>query len=330
MYSSNYKKVSIGDMSIPKGFGVLGECYFDYMAVNQFSPRTIESKRYLLGAFSQWCKDREIERPEQITQVILKAYQRHLHLHRQANDKPLSVSTQIKQLTDVKVFLNWLATQSYLVISPARDFDLPKRPQRLPKHTLSISEVEVVMALPDCATALGLRDRAIMEVFYSTAIRRLELIQLDMNDVDKESGVIRIRHGKGDKERVTPIGERALYWISRYLNHAREKLLKREVIESLFITQTGKPMSPSSLTRRVQRYVKESGINKTGSCHLFRHSTATLMLENNADIRIIQSMLGHTCLSSTQIYTNVSIKHLKEVHQLTHPAKMQSNNTVTK
>ena len=147
---------------------------------------------------------------------------------------------------------------------------------------------------------------------------------LEWTDIDRERRTVFIRSGKGRKDRVVPIGERALVWIDRYLTRSRPELLGGRRSRTLFVTKTGRPMHPNQLSMLVRRYVERAGITKPGACHLFRHSAATLMLHGGADVRYIQAFLGHESLSTTQIYTHVSIDNLREVHARTHPAASRS------
>jgi integrase/recombinase XerD len=182
------------------------------------------------------------------------------------------------------------------------------------------------MRQPSLEEPRGIRDRAILEVLYSTGMRRRELIGLQLFDFDRECGTVMIRQGKGKKDRMIPIGERALGWIDRYQNEVRPELVVGRdpaTLATLFLTHTGEPFTPNRLTQLVRGYVQAADLGKSGSCHLFRHTMATLMLENGADIRYIQAMLGHAELSTTQIYTQVSIRKLKEIHTATHPGKVR-------
>ena len=172
---------------------------------------------------------------------------------------------------------------------------------------------------PDIGQAAGLRDRAILETFYSTGMRRMELANLKLYDPDAERGTVIIRQGKGRKDRVIPIGERALAWIAKYLADARPRLLTGSDDGTLFLNDLGQPYERRQLTNLVRRYLLASGIGKVGGCHLFRHTVATLMLENGADIRVIQQMLGHVKITTTEIYAQVSINLLKQVYAATHP-----------
>jgi integrase/recombinase XerD len=213
--------------------------------------------------------------------------------------------------------------QNHLLYNPASELELPRLEHRLPQHVLTTSEVEQVIAQPDVSEPMGVRDRAILETFYSTGMRRSELMSLSLFDLDRERGTVMIRQGKGKKDRMIPIGERALNWIDRYQNEVRAELVIGRDNTTLFLTNLGEMFTPDRLTQVVRRYVDAANLGKTGSCHLFRHTMATLMLENGADIRYIQAMLGHAELSTTQIYTRVSIRKLKEIHTATHPGKVR-------
>ena len=179
-----------------------------------------------------------------------------------------------------------------------------------------------MLGAPNVEEAMGLRDRAILEVFYSTGMRRMELLGLKLYDLDQERGTVFVRQGKGKKDRMIPMGARAFGWVRRYLDEVRPSLSLTPDDGIVFLTNVGLVFEPNRLTQLVRDYVDAAEIGKTGSCHLFRHTCATLMLENGADIRFIQQMLGHEDLKSTQIYTQVAIRTLQQVHAATHPAAL--------
>lgn len=282
---------------------------------------TIYARTSSLRKFIIWCDDRGLVTPQDITRPILERYQRHLFLSRQQNGKPISIACQVNYLSHIRSFFSWLAKSNYILYNPASDLDTPKINRRLPKNILSISEAEAIINQPDTNTILGLRDRAILEVFYSTGIRRSELANLKTTDIDYDRGTVLIQQGKGNKDRMIPIGERALSWIEKYMTQARIELEIGLSDNYLFLGNHGKAATLGTISLLVSKYIKQADIGKTGSCHLFRHTMATLMLENGADIRYIQAMLGHANLETTQIYTQVSISKLKSVHTATHPAK---------
>ena len=310
-----------GDPSDPRGMVALATAYLEAIEAKGLSEETCYLRRKMLGYFTEWAAQRGILRPAEVTKPILERYQRHLHHYRKpGSGRPLSLRTQSGRLSALRSFFRWLARQNFILYNPASELELPPEGRRLPRQVLSASEAEAVLSVPDLSGPMGLRDRAMLETFYSTGIRRMELLNLKVHDVEFEAGTLHIYAGKGRVDRVVPIGERALCWIDKYLLEARPLLWCAASETTLFLTSSGEPFSRERLTALVHRYIDEADIGKRGSCHLFRHTMATLMLEGGADIRFIQQMLGHADLSTTQIYTQVSIQKLKAVHNATHPA----------
>ena len=191
--------------------------------------------KWALRAFLQWAEARDLRNPAEITKPILESFQRWLHHYRQDNGKPLSIGTQRSRLGTLQRFFAHLCKTNRLPANPAADLDLPrKQRQRLPRG-LSREEIAVILAIPDITDPLGIRDRAMLETFYATAIRRSELVNLDVSDLDAQSHTLHIRHGKGDKDRVVPVGERALHWIEQYLEHTRPRLQMDATQPALFL-----------------------------------------------------------------------------------------------
>lgn len=291
-----------------------------HMAARNYSPYTIEQRVITTAAFIAWANLSGVSRPQAVTRDLIEAYRIHLFNHRKANGEPLGVRTQSVRLVALRSFFRWLAREAIIAADPGAGLDLPRSERRLPGTILSQDEVEAILALPDITTLLGLRDRAILETLYVTGIRRLELTRLRLRDVDHARQLILVRKGKGGKDRMVPTGERALAWLLAYREIVRPKLMGAMEAEQLFLTSWGTPVHPKKLTARVSAYVSAAKLGKAGSCHLFRHAAATHMLENGADIRFIQAMLGHESLDTTRIYTHVSIGPLAAVHAMTHPA----------
>lgn len=295
--------------------------HLHWMAMMAYAASTIRNRRAYLKAFLAWCEEREIHKPEDLTRPVLEQYRHHLYHHRKSDGRPLSLQVQQYRLEGVKMFGKWLAKQHYLTHNPAVELELPKMPQRLPRHLLSRLDVEQIINRPDVHEPLGLRDRAILETLYSTGIRRMELARLRLHDVDLEQGIVLIREGKGRKDRYVPIGERALAWLDKYLTETRPALaVAPHDEERVFLTVDGEPFSGNRLSELVGERIRQVVPHAEGACHLLRHAMATHMLEGGADIRYIQAMLGHSDLASTEIYTRVSIGTLKAVHAATHPA----------
>ena len=252
---------------------------------------------------------------------MLERYQRHLFLSRKADGAPLSLKTQESLLNPLRAWFRWLARETHILYNPAAELILPRSPRQLPKVLLSVQDVEHALNQPDVDTPWGLRDRAMLETLYSTGIRRMELTRLTLYDVDLAAGTVMVRLGKGARDRLIPLGARAGAWIVRYVEEVRPQLALRSDELALFLTDYGEPFEKNRLGDLVRRYLRHAGIAH-GSCHAFRHAMATHMLENGADIRFIQAMLGHSELSTTQIYTQVSIGKLKAIHAATHPARL--------
>ncbi len=316
-------KPIIGDPNDPDGMVAYLNRYLDWLHIQNYSKATIKGRDHYLSVFIVWCDERSLKRPNEITKPILERYQRHLYLHRKKDGEPLSFRSQHTHLVPIRAWFKWLTRQNHILYNPASELDLPRLEKRLPKHVLSQSEVETVLNQTDTNDALGLRDRAMLETLYSTGMRRMELIGLKLYDIDVDRGTVMIRQGKGKKDRMIPIGERALAWTDKYLIEVRPELVTGIDEGVLYLTNLSEPFTPNRLTQLVRNYVQAAEIGKTGSCHLFRHTMATLMLEHGADIRFIQEMLGHANVSTTQIYTQVSIRQLKEIHTATHPARLE-------
>ena len=311
-----------GDPTDSKGFNRLALRHLKWMQMINFSRLTIRARTSQLSAFVAWCAARKLVRPRQVTRRVLESYQRHIaSIRSAATSLHLTTGAQLGHLAAVRVFFKWLARKRKIKFSPAADMDLPRLEKRLPKIVLGHAQVEHILLLPDISTPLGLRDRAMLEAFYSTGLRRSELISVKLNELYSQRNLLIVNQSKGHKDRVVPIGARALRWINRYLTEARPILVGRKKREHLFISRTGEALSPSGASILVREYLDKAGIHTRGACHMFRHSMATAMLENGADIRYIQEMLGHADLKTTQIYTHVNPYKLREIHAATHPAR---------
>ncbi len=311
----------IGDLADADGFGRAVADHIGWRQTKGQTPMTVMGARLYLGYFVGWCAERGITRPTEVTRGTIERYQKWLYAHRQPkSDRPLTFTYQHKRVSLVLALFRWLSRQNRILVNPGADIELPKMEKRLP-DVLTVAEAERILAAIDVTTALGVRDRAVLETLYSTGIRRMELCALSIYDVDLEQGVVKVRQGKGHKDRVVPIGARAIAWIEKYMSDVRPGLLVGSAQEpTLFITMYGAPFSSSHVTTTARAYKLLAGVEKKGACHIFRHTAATQMLENGADTRYVQALLGHEALTTTQIYTRVAIRKLKEVHTATHPS----------
>jgi integrase/recombinase XerD len=292
--------------------------FLDASAAKGLTPNTVTTRKRGLVRFIAWCEDRGLQ-ADDITLPVLERYQRHLHHYRKRDEGALALATQQQLLLPLNALFRHLVRSGQLAANPAADLELPRLPHRLPRYWLTLAEIETLLRYVALYGDVGLRDRAIIETLYSTGMRRFELVSMRMDDVDPQRGVVFVHQGKGRKDRVVPIGERALAWLVKYRDEVRPQWLVDDTT-LLWLRPNGKPLSKNQLTERMKKLLAEAGIDKPGACHIFRHSLATHMLEGGADVRYVQAILGHAQLSTTAIYTHVTIAQLKAVHAATHPA----------
>ena len=298
------------------------ERFLDHQRAINRTEKAIRGRWHELKYFLRWCHARDLIYPNQITHSALEGYQCYLFRYRKPNGKPLSVSSQRGRLGGLKFFFSWLCRQHVLDANPASDLELPRAEKRLPEDALSVAQVETLLALPDISDPLGIRDRAILELFYSTGIRRAEMARLKLADLNREKRILWVRQGKGRKDRVVPVGQRALQWVEKYIEDVRPLLVVNALEPALFLTGYGEAFNEEVLGRNVREYILKADIGRTtGGPHLLRHACATHMLEGGADIRFIQQLLGHEKLETTAIYTHVTIEQLQSVHARCHPAE---------
>lgn len=284
------------------------------------SDYTLKSKRLLLAQFIKWASGQGICNLQELDLLVLEEYRRYLNRYRKRNGLPLDISTQYARLMAVTKFIKTMDYYDVIDGTFAKKFRLPRIPRRLPKDIPTVKDIERVLEQAMIMGRLGLRNRAIIEVFYATGIRRIELVNINILDIDFQRQILTVREGKHKNDRNVPIARRALDWVERYLKEMRPKLATMASGEALFLTETGQRVKPHKVTDMVTKCVDRSGIDKKGACHLLRHVTATEMLRHGADIRQVQEMLGHSDISSTQIYAHVTIKDLNRVYYETHPA----------
>lgn len=240
-------------------------------------------------------------------------------LTNQRTGEPLCVNNWRQRLLVIKNFFAHLEKQGLVESNPLADISIPKStPPQPRKTTLTTREVEEVLSQMDLNTPLGIRDRAIVETLYSTAIRRMEIVSLGLYDLDISEGLLRIREGKGQKERMVPVGKGAIGWTLKYLLEVRPYLIRGEDPGILFLSVLGGGLNKNYLGTLVRGYLRKAGLLQ-GSCHIFRHTAATLMLAGGADMFSLQEMLGHVSLETTVRYARVKVEKFKEVFKASHP-----------
>lgn len=226
--------------------------------------------------------------------------------------------TAARLISSLRRFYRYLVREGEITVDPTALIESPKRERPLPK-SLTEDQVERLLAAPDVATAIGLRDRAMLETLYATGLRVSELVGLTLARLSLHQGVVRVI-GKGDKERLVPLGEEALEWLNRYLRQARAELLGKRASEAVFITARAGPLTRQAFWHNIKRHAARAGIDANKlSPHTLRHAFATHLLDHGADLRVVQMLLGHADLSTTQIYTQVARARLQELHARHHP-----------
>ncbi|KUG04776.1 site-specific recombinase xerd [hydrocarbon metagenome] len=232
-------------------------------------------------------------------------------------DSGAEYSTIARSLSSIKTFYKFLVLDGFLAINPAGDLETPKIKRKLPR-VLSVDEVDRLMEEPNVIMPLGIRDRAMMELMYGTGVRVSELLSLQVDDINLTAGFLRC-FGKGRKERIIPVNQTAIDWVHRYLARSRNLLVKANSEKTLFLNSRGSRLSRQGFFKILVGYVQGADIQKDVTPHTLRHSFATHLLENGADLRAVQEMLGHADISTTQIYTHLTRSRLREVYQQYHP-----------
>jgi len=275
------------------------------------SPRTLESYRRDLAQFFAWLAGQGLE-PLAAGKGEVERFLAHRTL-----DGGVSARSLARQLSALKRFYRHCLREGRCGVDPTLTIEPPRLPRSLPR-SLTEADVEALLDAPDVADALGLRDRAMLEMLYAAGFRVSELVALPVAAVSLDMGVVRI-FGKGAKERLVPVGEVALDWLGRYLAQARPALLAGRVSDALFVTRRGEPMTRQAFWYLIKRYARGAGIGAAPSPHTLRHAFATHLLNHGADLRVVQMLLGHADISTTQIYTHVARERLKRLHAQHHP-----------
>lgn len=294
--------------------------YLESLQAQNYAPRTIDTQAPHLEAFASWLETQGIEAIDAVDLAVLRAHHAALMGAVTRFNRPPSLSRQIGRLCTIRSFFRFLVERQWLLVDPSRDLEIPRGSRRSVPHDLpTAGEMRRILHAPDTTTILGIRDRAILEVLYSSGLRNAELRGLRVWDVDLEEGVLIVVRGKGRKDRVLPLGREACQWVRRYLEEARPRCIRKKAPEALFLTASGNPLPFDTLIRIVKNAVRRARITKRITAHTLRHACATHMLAGGADIRYLQQLLGHRSLSSTTIYTQVAIQDLKRVHRRCHP-----------
>ncbi len=276
------------------------------------SRNTLESYRRDLNKFSQWLAEQRGCGLLATSQADIQGFLAYLV----SKQKARATSTS-RAISSLKRLFRYLLRQNRITVDPTLQIATPKLPRSLPK-SLTEEDVELLLNVPDVETPLGMRDRTMLEVLYASGLRVSELVNLKVAQVSLDMGVTRVM-GKGSKERLVPLGEEALDWIKRYMAEARPALLAGKMSDDLFVTQRAEAMTRQMFWYLIKKHARQGGVHKPLSPHTLRHAFATHLLNHGADLRVVQMLLGHSDISTTQIYTHVARERLKQLHTQHHP-----------
>jgi integrase/recombinase XerD len=302
------------------GDGALLDEFCDQLWLEDgLSKNTLESYRRDLRQFADWVAAASGHALLEVSDTDIETY---LAARKSLAAKPgpqtvVKASTQARLHSSLKRFYQFALRDRRITADPTARLDSPKKPPRFPK-TLTEADVEALLGAPDTQTTLGLRDRTMLEVLYATGLRVSELVGLKISEVGLDMGVVRV-FGKGSKERLVPLGEEAMDWINLYLDDARKDLLKGRLSEAVFVTARGEAMTRQAFWHLLKRHAAVAVPGKPLSPHTLRHAFATHLINHGADLRVVQMLLGHADISTTQIYTHVARERMKLLHQKHHP-----------
>lgn len=286
--------------------------YLHYLKVERgLSENTINSYGIDLKLFLEYLRENEIPSFKQVNKEVIVNYMQSEKNNNKAN------SSILRSVSSLRKFFQYLAQEKIIEKDPMLLIDTPKKKQHLPQ-VLTKEEVEKLLRSSNTGQVLGLRDRAMLELMYATGLRISEIINLKLEDLHLTMGTLQTL-GKGHKERIVPVGDEAIKWVNRYLEEARPKLLKQKRSNYLFLNFHGNNLTRQGVWKNLKAEVRKAGIQKNITPHTLRHSFATHILENGADLRIVQELLGHADISTTQIYTHLSNKQLADIYNRAHP-----------
>jgi len=289
------------------------------MDVRGYSVPTQKAYAGHLVKFFEWLDGKGIRDVRRVGKDTLQAYMLHLAEAKAGTGRPLGWSSVGVRVRAAKRYFEWLEAMQKVLVNPAEVIHEPRRKSRLPKMVLTREEVGRMLETPDLSTPGGIRSRAILEMFYSTGIRLGEMTALKVSDLNLDEGLLRVNEGKGAKDRVVPIGKQAMAYLKAYLSEVRPKLVRQGNEEWLWISNYGTPLSKVLVGALVRQAGRKAGIEKAISPHTMRHTFATHMVQNGADVMLVSQLLGHTMLSATQIYVRVAATDVKRAHEASHP-----------
>lgn len=290
------------------------------LRLKKYSPATIDNYGDQLKRFGEWLAVKAIDDLRKLTQQDIRDYQAYVQ------QEPLASSTRALRLRAVKRLFNYLVDEAILLLDPTEGIQELYRKDALPRPILTQKEIDKLLSAPNTSLPQGIRDRALLEVLYATGIRVGELEKVTIHHVDLPTQTLQVRHAKGGRPRAVPLGKTATKWLKEYLTQVRPRLSKRRPFErALFLVRGGHPLLQTQIRNLMGQYKTQANLKKQVTPHVLRHTCATHLLQQGADIRMIQQLLGHICLDSTVIYTRVAPLDVKATHQQYHPGNGKKN-----
>lgn len=306
--------------------GFLGEIWHELlwrfrqdMKARNYSEGTISGRMYGLNQLLIWCEEQGVTEPSGLTPALVRNFRRSLSMSLNRCGRPNSARTMNMHLTNLKTFCKFLLREGEMGIDPAANEEYGRKTMPLPRAVLTEKEVQVLLNSLDSGTVVGWRDRIVIELLYSCGIRRNEAVGLDTGDVDNEEGFLHVRHGKGGKSRMVPLGRRAGHVVSVYITEIRPSLVRYPEEKALILSRYGFRLGKRGIAGIVARAARSARISQNVTPHTFRHTFATHLVKNRANICHVQEMLGHASLNTTMIYTRMAPMELKEEHEKYHP-----------
>jgi integrase/recombinase XerD len=308
----------------PVTFESLFSRYLHHLEMLNYSAKTLTTQTVYGHRFGEFLAEAKIADVQSVTATTLADFQRWIFYQPTVKGTARTIASQNRVLSGMRNFFAFLTKEGYLAHNPAQDLRLSKEPDALPKNVLTPEEARRIIEAPDTHTLIGYRDRTLLEVLYATGIRKAEVRNLTVDAVNLEEELLRVNRGKGRKDRVVPLSSIACQYLENYIKAIRPELLKGQETDKLFISiRNGMPIGENGVEHLLDKYTSRLRLKKRVTCHLWRHSCATHLLKNNANLRHVQEMLGHKSLATTERYLRLTITDLKEAHRKFHPREQQ-------
>lgn len=306
------------DTSLPH-YDVLADRHLQHLQLLNFATGTIKTNRGTLRQFKRYLVEAQVTDLQAVSAATVNDFFAWLLVQPSHRGTTRTPGTQNRCLSALKGFFAFLTEENYLARNPVKDVRYAREPDYLPRNVLTVQESRKIMQQPDLQTVIGYRDRTMLEVLYATGIRKSELMNLTVENVNIEEGLLRINGGKGAKDRIVPLTKLACSFLENYIKGVRPELVGKRQSDRLFLSIRQRQMSKNTLASAIEKYVKQAGIKKHVTCHVWRHTVATHLVQNQANLRHVQEIMGHRALTTTERYLHLTIADLKAAHHKYHP-----------